>query len=94
MCMKGKPNAKAASIIDATQAPYTIFGIGIRKKNPRRCIVCGEPIKPGERWQRDAGVYDPKYKRIVVVRHSPSCPGLQVCCASQQTATHGESPSG
>ena len=44
MCMKNKPKVKVASIIDATQAPYTIFGIGIKKKNPRRCIGCGEPM--------------------------------------------------
>jgi len=77
MSTKQKTDATVATVVDATQSPYTTYGVGVRKNNPRRCCACGEPIKRGELWQRDAGAPDPEHGRIVVVRHSPHCPEQQ-----------------
>ncbi len=74
--MKGKTKTKTCHIIDMTKAPYTTFGLGVKKGNPRKCLACGQPIKRGETWRRDAGPEDPKSKeRIVTIHHSPRCPG-------------------
>jgi|GEM_PF-712634 len=60
--------------IDATSASYSRYGVGIHKGNPRKCIDCGQSIKVGEAWTRDASAADSEYGRIVIIRHSPRCP--------------------
>lgn len=81
--MKSKLQLKSCNIITAIQAkrvsingaPYTRYGVGVQKRNPRRCITCGRHIKRGEPWQRDASAADPDgFGRIVTIRHSPRCP--------------------
>jgi hypothetical protein len=72
---KKKIGGKVVSVIDATRAPYTQYGIGPKRGNPRLCLECGQPIKRGETWRRDASAEDPDgYGRIVTIRHSPRCP--------------------
>ena len=65
--------------IDAKSAPYTRYGVGLQKRNPRKCIACGLGIKNGEAWVRDASAEDPDgFGRIVTIRHSPRCPNQKV----------------
>ncbi len=61
--------------IDLMAAPYTTYGAGVVKGNPRKCIKCCKSIRHGETWRRDASAKDPDgYGRIVVIQHSPTCP--------------------
>ncbi len=71
----GKPKRKSCHVVDLTKAPYTMYGVGVVKDNPRKCLACGQPIKRGETWRRDASAEDPDgYGRIVTIHHSPRCP--------------------
>lgn len=61
--------------IDLKTAPYTRYGVGVQKGNPRKCIACGQGIRKGEAWSRDASAEDPDgFGRVVTIRHSPRCP--------------------
>jgi len=65
-----KQNRQKSKVIDATQAAYSTFGVGVVKGNPRKCIKCGERIKRGERWREDTSATDSKRRRYSVIRHS------------------------
>jgi len=60
--------------IDASRAPYTQYGIGIKRGNPKRCFSCGEPIKHGDSWRMDGSEADPKLGRYITIQHVPKCP--------------------
>jgi hypothetical protein len=65
---------KYCNSIGLTQAPYTMFGIGFKRGNPKRCLLCGQPIKHGETWTKDVSAADPKHGRYSTIQHSPHCP--------------------
>jgi len=69
-----KQNRRKPQVIDATQTPYTAFGVGVVKGNPRKCIKCGERIKRGEHWRKDTSAADPKHGRYSVIQHA-TCAG-------------------
>jgi len=65
-----KQNRRKPQVIDATQAAYTTFGVGVVKGNPRKCIKCGKRIKHGESWRKDTSATASKRSRYSVIRHS------------------------
>lgn len=76
--MNGKAKSKACNVIDLTKAPYTRFGLGIKRNNPKRCLKCSQSIKHGEAWSTDTSTEDPDgFGRYTVIRHTPSCPTPQ-----------------
>ena len=90
--MKGKTITKTCHIIVLTQAPYSTFGHGVSKQNPRKCLACGQPIKRGETWQRDASAEDPDGNgRIVTIHHSPRCPDQKAHNVNQKQQAKGAS---
>jgi len=89
--MRGKTKTKTCHVIDLTKAPYTTFGAGVRKGNPRKCLACGQPIKGGETWRRDASAEDPGgYGRIVTIQHS-RCPDQKARNVFQKMLANGAS---
>ena len=73
--MKGKTKSRVCHIIDMTHAPYIVFGVGIKKRNPKRCLNCGKSIRRGEEWRADTSAEDPEgYGRYTLITHSPICP--------------------
>ncbi len=65
---------KLCNVIDLTKLPYITFGRGVVRGNPKVCIACGKPIKPGEAWRKDVSAYDAKYGRYSTIRHA-NCKG-------------------
>ncbi len=83
-----KLTKRSCHIIDMTRIAYATFGVGIAKYNPRKCLACGQPIKRGESWRRDASAADPDgHGRVVIVRHSPRCPDQKSQGAFQKMLT-------
>jgi len=72
--VKGKKKTRTCHIIDMTKAPYSTFGAGVKKSNPKRCLNCGKPIKRGEAWSASTSAEDPRYGRYTVIQHAPRCP--------------------
>jgi len=67
---KKKINGRAVSVIDATKAPYTQFGMGVVKGNPKKCLFCRKPILKDDTWVMDTSATDPKYGAYSVIIHS------------------------
>jgi len=65
---------KGHVLIDLTKSPYSVYGVGPVKGNPRRCLECGQTIKRGQTWEKSASAVDPRFGRFVVIRHSGRCP--------------------
>ena len=69
--MKGK---SASKVTDLTKAAYTIFGRGIKRGNPKKCLACGKRITRGDTWQVDWSAHEPKHGRYATIQHAPTCP--------------------
>jgi hypothetical protein len=70
-----KGSRRKPQVIDATRAPFTTFGVGIKRGNPRKCIKCRKPIKRGESWRKDTSAADPTLGvRYSVIQHA-NCEG-------------------
>lgn len=69
---KAKSNGKrhACNVLDLSKALYMSFGHGIKKNNPRKCIICQQPIRKGEDWRKYTSQDDPKYGRYSIIVHS------------------------
>ncbi len=61
-------------MIDLSKGPFTLYGVGVKRGNPRKCIRCGKPIKPGESWRKEISALDPVAGRYSIIVHSPECP--------------------
>ncbi|MBI3741036.1 MAG: hypothetical protein HY257_04690 [Chloroflexi bacterium] len=83
------PVLNAKQLFDTKRAPYSTFGTGVKKGNPRKCTGCGQNIKDCETWELSASAADPKYGRIVTIRHSPRCPDEQARETFQQMLARG-----
>ena len=65
-----KQNRRGPKLIDATRAAITVFGTGVVKGNPRKCIKCIKKIKRGESWRKDTSPQDgPRSGRYSVIQH-------------------------
>ncbi len=56
-------------VIDASN-PYTVYGRGIVKGNPRICFKCRKPIKAADAWRLDVSAVDPQFGRYSIIHHA------------------------
>jgi len=66
---------KKQRVIDLTKAGHTIFGRGIERGNPQKCLRCMARIGRGDAWRVDWSATDPEYGRYAIIRHLGKCPG-------------------
>jgi hypothetical protein len=66
----GKTKSHDCNVIDASKMPYTEYGTGVVKGNPRLCISCRKPIRKGQAWRKDTSAADPEFGRYSVIAHA------------------------
>ena len=64
-----KQKQHTPKVIDTTKVAFTLFGRGIVKGNPRKCIACRKSIKRADTWELAISAPDPQYGRLSVIRH-------------------------
>jgi hypothetical protein len=60
--------------LDLTKAAYTIFGRGIKRDNPKKCLRCGKRIQRADAWETNWSAQDPKMGRYATIKHLGKCP--------------------
>jgi hypothetical protein len=60
--------------LDLTKAAYTIFGRGIERGNPKKCLRCGKRITRADTWETTWSAQDSKLGRYATIKHLGKCP--------------------
>jgi hypothetical protein len=53
----------------ANRYGYAIFGRGVVKGNPERCLHCRKPIQAGDEWTLTVSPTDPKHGAYTTIAH-------------------------
>jgi len=67
---KSQPRKGSGKFIDLTRYPFTQYGKGIVKGNPRRCLICRKPIRRIDAWVKHTSAADSRQGAISVILHA------------------------